>query len=90
LRGAAEFFAGRVLPTAAAQIARSAVDSTLANRQRLAIPVYEELRRNDASADQRPAELPSPAESGAALSQTDRSPRFSGIDTQERRIYTVA
>jgi hydroxymethylglutaryl-CoA synthase len=87
---AAEFFAGRVLPTAAAQIARSAVDSTLANRQRLAIPVYEELRRNDASADQRPAELPSPAESGAALSQTDRSPRFSGIDTQERRIYTVA
>ena len=87
---AAEFFAGRVLPTAAEQIARAGVDDTLAHRQRLSIPVYEELRRNDVNVDQRPAEFPSAAESGAAFTMTECSPRFSGIDNQERRIYTVA
>ena len=33
------------MPTAAAQIARAGVDTTLANRHRLDIPVYEELRK---------------------------------------------
>jgi len=87
---AAEFFAGRVLLSAAAQIARAGVDSTLANRQRLTIPAYEELRRNDVNVDQRPAELLAATENGAALAMADRSPRFSGIDNQERRVYTVA
>lgn len=87
---AAEFFAGRVLPTAATQLARAEVEETLANRQRLAIPQYEDLRRNDANVDQRPAEFPTAAEIGAALAQADRLPRFSGIDKDERRIYTVA
>jgi hydroxymethylglutaryl-CoA synthase len=87
---AAEFFAGRVMPTAAAQIARAGVDTTLANRHRLDIPVYEELRKNDIHVDQRPSEMPSAAETGAALAMVDRSPRFNGIDNQERRIYTVA
>ena len=52
--------------------------------------VYEELRKNDIHVDQRPSEMPSAAETGAALAMVDRSPRFNGIDNQERRIYTVA
>jgi hydroxymethylglutaryl-CoA synthase len=87
---AAEFFAGRVMPTAAAQVARAEVDQTLAHRQRLTIPAYEDLRRNDANVDQRPSDFPTAAEMGAALAQSDRLPRFSGIDKDERRIYTVA
>ncbi len=87
---AAEFFAGRVLSTAATQIAQAEVDETLSNRQRLTIPQYEDLRRNDANVDQRPADFPTAAEMGAALAQADRLPRFSGIDKDERRIYTVA
>ena len=60
------------MPTAAAQVARAEVDQTLAHRQRLTIPAYEDLRHNDANVDQRPSDFPTAAESRALrwLNQT--------------------
>jgi hydroxymethylglutaryl-CoA synthase len=87
---AAEFFAGRVMQTAPEQIARANIETTLRNRQRLSIAEYEELRRNDVHVDQRPSEQTVAASYGAALSSARKTPRFSGIDPRERRVYTVA
>ena len=86
----AEFFAGRVMPTAAQQIARAGILETLGKRQRLSIPDYEALRHNDLRVDQQPAQDASLEKTGLALALLDRSARFSGIDQQERRVYTLS
>lgn len=82
---AAEFFAGRICPTAPALLQQLDVTAPLRARHRLTIPAYEALRQGDAGADQRPAPLDTVGFVGAA-SEVDR-PRYVGIDPQERRIY---
>lgn len=87
---AAEFFAGRVQPGAAELLRQMDVAAPLRERHRLTISEYEELRQNDVNVDQRPA--PSSDETtpkGAALELAEKTPRFWGIDTSERRVYTV-
>ena len=86
---AAEFFAGRVRPEAAALLAAIDVTAPLRERQRLTFAQYEELRKGDAQADQRPADAAGEIERGAALHLVDQRPRYFGIDPQERRIYAV-
>jgi len=86
---AAEFFAGRVRPEAAALLAAMDVTAPLRERQRLSFAQYEELRKSDAQADQRPAEVGGSVEHGAALHLLGQRPRYFGIDGQERRIYAV-
>ena len=86
---AAEFFAGRVRPEAAALLSAMDVTAPLRERQRLSFAQYEQLRQADAQADQRPADSGAAAEHGAALQPSEQRPRFFGIDPQERRIYAV-
>lgn len=86
---AAEFFAGRVRPEAAALLSAMDVTAPLRLRQRLSFPEYEALRTGDAQADQRPAEAAETAAPGAALKLPELRPRYFGIDPQERRIYAV-
>jgi hydroxymethylglutaryl-CoA synthase len=85
---AAEFFAGRVCPEAAALIAAMDVSAPLRDRHRLTIPEYEALRQGDAEQDQRPAPEGTAA-AGANLPATASDPRatYHGIDAQERRVY---
>lgn len=82
---AAEFFAGRVVPGAGEFIKQLDVTAPLRERRRLSIPEYEELRRSDATSDQRPA--PSP-EQIAAQNELTRGAQFWGIDQAERRVYS--
>ena len=86
---AAEFFAGRVRPEAAALLAAMDVTAPLRERQRLSVAEYEVLRSGDAQADQRPADAIDALQPGAALLQPDMRPRYFGIDGAERRIYAV-
>jgi hydroxymethylglutaryl-CoA synthase len=85
---AAEFFAGRVSPEAAALIAAMDVTAPLRHRRRLTIPEYEELRQGDAEQDRRPAPEGAAA-SGAnqPATSTDLRAHYYGIDAQERRVY---
>lgn len=83
---AAEFFAGRVRPEAAELLAALDILAPLRERKRLTFPEYEELRKADAQADQRPA-APETEEPGAHL--LDQRSRYFGIDPQERRIYAA-
>lgn len=86
---AAEFFAGRVRPEAAALLTELDVTAPLRERQRLSVAEYEVLRRGDAQADQRPAETEASTTPGAAFTLPEQSPRYFGIDQKERRIYAV-
>lgn len=90
---AAEFFAGRVRPGAAALIDAMDVAAPLRDRHRLTIAEYEQLRQNDLHADQRPAEAIHAAAVGQGPLTLDlesqRQARFCGIDPKERRIYSV-
>lgn len=83
---AAEFFAGRVRPEAAALLEQMDVTAPLRSRRKLSIPEYEELRRGDATSDLRPAEMAT----GELAANLPSQVRFSGIDTMERRVYTPA
>lgn len=85
---AAEFFAGRVRPEAAALLAALDVTAPLLARTRLSFAEYEALRRGDSQADQRPAPPLHPASTATASPEEPR-PRYFGIDPQERRIYAV-
>jgi hydroxymethylglutaryl-CoA synthase len=78
---AAEFFAGRVAPGAAAVVASLDLGAPLAAgaRERLTIPAYETLRHGDVAADRRASEEGS-----------DRPFAFLGIDPSERRRYMRA
>ncbi|APR82883.1 Hydroxymethylglutaryl-CoA synthase [Minicystis rosea] len=79
---AAEFFAGTVVPGAAARVEALRIDEPLADRRRLTIPEYEELRRGDVAADRRPSA------STASPGRAAQGPvSFLGIDPVERRVY---
>lgn len=79
----AEFFAGRVHPEAAAMVAALQIDEPLQGRRRLTIDEYEAIRREDASADRRPA----PETSGPSGAEIDKVARFAGVDASYRRVY---
>ena len=83
---AAEFFAGRVGPHAAALLQAMDVTAPLRNRQRLSIPEYEALRQRDADQDQRPA--PPSAVTPSDATAAGQRALYCGIDPQERRVYT--
>jgi hydroxymethylglutaryl-CoA synthase len=72
----AEYFAGTVLPGAAAHVARLALSEPLEARRRLDIPSYEAVRRGDVEVDRRPV--------SAADTFTDIA--FAGV-SGERRVY---
>jgi hydroxymethylglutaryl-CoA synthase len=84
---AAEFFAGRVQPDAAAFVRALDLAAPLRDRRRLTVDEYEALRRADPLADRRPA----PAETAPiSAAQGEGTPRYLGIDERERRVYLDA
>jgi hydroxymethylglutaryl-CoA synthase len=79
---AAEFFAGRVVPGAAAWAERLRIADPLEGRRRLTIAEYEALRRDDmVSADRLTG---SPRLEGAS---GEGAVSFLGVDPSERRVY---
>lgn len=83
---AAEFFAGRVGPEAAALVSQLDLDAPVRASRRLTIAEYEDLRRGDIGADRRPA--PSAAVSG--LRAREGAVAFLGVDDGDRRVYGAA
>jgi hydroxymethylglutaryl-CoA synthase len=77
---AAEFFAGRVVPGAAAQVAALEITRPLTDRRRIGVAEYETIRHADAGADRAPVgsldEMSAP--NGIA---------FRGVEG-ERRVYS--
>lgn len=89
----AEFFAARVAAGAGAFARYLDLGAPLANRRRLTVEQYEELRRADADADRRPfqADLAVRSDSDvvpiASPPGDDESAVYLGVDAAERRIY---
>jgi hydroxymethylglutaryl-CoA synthase len=75
---AAEFFAARVVPGAAAAVAALEISRPLHDRQRITVAQYEAIRNADAGADRAPVGTLEPSAPGIA---------YLGVEG-ERRVYS--